>query len=76
MDHLAGWPARPDGHPKGVDDELCAHMLGHAPAHDPAAEEILHRGQVQPALARVDLLDIGRPQPVRGIGAEVALHEV
>jgi hypothetical protein len=56
MDRAFGGPARLDGHLQRRDDELAAHMAIHRPADDPAAEEILHRGQVQPALTGLDLL--------------------
>jgi hypothetical protein len=39
-------PARGDSHLKRRDDELAAHVTVHRPADDPAAEEILHRGQI------------------------------
>ena len=51
-------PARLDGHLQRVDDELLAHVGCHRPADDPARVEVLHRGQIQPALAGLDLLDI------------------
>ena len=51
-------------------------MLGHRPADDPAAEEVLHRGQVQPALTGLDLLDVRAPDPVRRVGPEVAADEI
>jgi hypothetical protein len=40
-------------------------MAIHRQADDPAAEEILHRGQVQPALGGLDLLDVRAPHAVR-----------
>jgi hypothetical protein len=48
----------------------------HRPADDPAAEEVLHRGQVQPALTGPDLLDVRAPHAVRRVGPEVAADEV
>ena len=37
-------------HSQRVGDELGAHVVGHAPADDPAAVEILHRDEIEPAL--------------------------
>jgi hypothetical protein len=42
---------RPTAHRQGVDDQLLAEVLGHAPAHDPAAAQVHHPRQVQEALA-------------------------
>ena len=47
MDRALRGPAPPDCHLKRRDDELRAHVAVHRPADDPAAEEILHRGQIQ-----------------------------
>ena len=76
MDRSHRGSARRDGHLQRVDDELLAHVRRHAPADDPAAEEILHRGEVQPALTGPDLLDVGRPHPVGRVRSEVAADEV
>jgi hypothetical protein len=48
----------------------------HRPADDLTRVEVLHRGQIQPALAGLDLLDVGRPHPVRSVGPEVAADEI
>ena len=67
VDRALGGLARRQSHPERVDDELLAHVRGHAPADDPAAEQILHRSEVQPPLTSPDLLDVRRPHPfVRG----------
>jgi len=39
-------------------------------------KEVLHRGQVQPALAGLDLLDVRGPHAVRCVGPEAAADEV
>ena len=71
------WPAgAADGHLQRRDDELWRMWRRHRPADDPAAEEVLHRGQIQPALAGLDLLDVRGPHPVRRVGPEVAADEV
>ena len=76
MDRALGGPAALDGHLQRRDDELGAHMGLHRPADDPAAEQILHGGQLQPALAGLDLLDVRAPDAVRHGGTEVAADEV
>jgi hypothetical protein len=76
MDRPPGRPAPAHGHLKRRGDELGAHVRLHRPADDPAAEEVLNRRQVQPALAGADLLDVRRPYAVNGIGVEVATDEV
>jgi hypothetical protein len=68
--------AAADGHLERVDDELGPEVVGERPADDPAAVEVDHRRQVQPALPRPDVGDIRRPQPVRLGRVEVALHEI
>ena len=69
-------PARRDGHLQRVDDELLAHVGLHRPPDDPAAEQILHGAQIQPALSGLDLLDVRSPYAIRGVGAKVTADEV
>src|SRR5512144_3116979 len=76
MDRALRRPAPAHGHLQRRDDELLAHVAGHRPADDPAAEEVLHRGQVQPTLAGLDLLDVRTPDPVGRVGTEVAADEI
>jgi hypothetical protein len=49
---------------------------GHPPAHDPTAEAVKHRGEVQHALPGRDLLHIRTPQLVGRFGGEVAADQV
>src|SRR5450631_4644254 len=51
-------------------------MILHRPAHDPAAVEIQDGGQIEPALIGLDIGDVGKPDPVRRGGDEVALEQV
>jgi hypothetical protein len=51
-------------------------VRGHAPADDPAAEQILHGGHIQPALPGLDLLDVRTPRAIGCVGPEVAADEV
>ena len=54
-----------------------ARMWGlHRPGNDPTRAEVLHGGQIQPALAGLDLLDVGSPHAVSRVGAELAADEV
>ena len=43
-------PALRERHLQRVGDELGAHVIGHRPADDPAAVDVLHGDEVQPAL--------------------------
>jgi hypothetical protein len=46
--HAAGaGPAAGDRHLERLDDEFGAHVVGHRPAHDGAAEQVLDRGEVE-----------------------------
>jgi len=76
MDRPLRRPARRDGHLKRGRDELLAHVAVHRPSDDPAAEEILHRGQIQPALTGPDLLDVRRPHAIGRLGPKVAADEI
>ena len=51
-------------------------MRVHAPADDPATEEILRRGEVQPPLAGPDLLDVRAPHVIGLAGPEVPADQV
>jgi len=51
-------PAPADGHLERVDDDLRAQVVGERPADDPAAVEIHHAREVQPALPRPDVRDV------------------
>jgi len=70
-----GAPAR-EGHLQRVDDEIGAHVIGHRPADDPSAIGVLDGREIQPALPRAQIGDVGDPEHVRACRAEVALDEV
>ena len=76
MDHPRLRPAASERHRERVDDQLLAHVVGHAPANDPPGERVLDRGQVQPALPRPSIREVRDPQDVRRLGTELALDEV
>ena len=48
--HLSGGPAVSERLLQGIGDELGAEVVCNRPADDPAAVEVLHRDQVEPAL--------------------------
>src|SRR5215210_99393 len=50
MDEPGRGPAAVQRHLERVDDELVAHVAGHAPAGDPARVGVLEGGEVDPAL--------------------------
>ena len=50
--------------------------LIHGPAHQAAAAQIEHRGQVEPALVGADVGDVARPPVVRLARGEVLVDEV
>ena len=76
MDEAAGGPAARQRHPKRVEHELGAHVLGHRPADDPPREGVLHGREVQPALPAAQIRYVGQPKDVGSGGRELALHEV
>ena len=68
-------PAR-NRHLQGVGHELGPHVVGHRPADDLPRVEVLNGGEVDPALPGPEIGDVGRPDPVRLRGGEVAEQEV
>ena len=66
----AGRPGR-QGQLEGVQHQLGAQVVGHRPAHHAPAEGVQHRRQVQPALLRRHIRDVGQPQAVRRERVEV-----
>jgi hypothetical protein len=71
-----GRPPALDGHRERVDDQLLAHMVGHAPAHDPPRERVLDGRQVQPAFPGPQIREVGDPQHVGLLRSELPLDEV
>ncbi len=57
-----------DGHRERLDDQLGAEVVGHRPADDPAGVAVHHRREVQPALPRPDVGDIGRHRRLGSAG--------
>ncbi len=75
-DQTASGSTMGERHREGVGDELGAQVVGHRPADDPAAVEILHGDEVEPALPGTEVGDVGDPAAVRGAGGEVAVEEI
>ncbi len=75
-DRAVGWPAAQGGHVDRVGDELGAHVIGDRPADDPSGPGVDDDGEVDPALAGAVLGDVLHPQPVRAVGAELAMHQI
>ena len=65
-----------DGHGQGLEHQLGAQMVGQGPTDHAAAPGVDNDGQVQPASPSGDVGDIGHPQAVRPLGAEIALHQI
>ena len=65
-----------DGHAEGIEHEFGAQVPGHRPAHDSAAEHVEDDGQVQESRQGRHVGDVSHPQPVRGVGVELTLHQV
>jgi hypothetical protein len=51
-------------------------MCAPSPSRRSAAEEVLHGGQVQPALPGLDLLDVRTPRAIGRLGTKVAADQV
>jgi len=69
-------PALGERHLQRIGHQLAAHVIAHRPADDPAAEDVLDGNQVQPALPRAQIGDVGDPQPVRRRRQERPIDEV
>lgn len=65
-----------EGHPQDVDRDPLRHAGVDRVAHDAVGPDVLDRAQVQAGLAGVVLGDVGQPQLVGSLGAELALHQV
>ena len=69
-------PAAGEGHLERVDDELGAHVFGHAPADDATRVGVLDGGEIEPALPGPQVGDVGDPEDAGGLGAKAALDEI
>ena len=71
--HLAAASHR---HGEGVDGQDGLHPVTDRVADDPARPDVLDGAQVELALAGVVLGDVGQPQPIRRLGAEVPPDQI
>src|SRR3954463_7252338 len=76
MDQAGAWSSSRDGHFECVHNELCLQVIAHRPANNPAREAVDDRGEIEPARAGWDVLDVRNPELVRRRGREVAADEV
>ena len=65
-----------DGLVKGVHGQRGLHAPGHGVPHDPPGVEVLDGAEVELALARGVLGDVGQPELVQSLGGELALDTV
>ena len=73
VDQAGTGPAARKGHVQRVDDELCAHVVGHRPAHDAAAEGVVDGSEVEPPFPRPGGGDVSDPEDVGRRRLRVAL---
>src|SRR5688572_23592379 len=64
------------GHLQGGDDQRTFQAVAHGPANNPARVQIQHGGQVQPALSRRNVGDIGQPFFVGPAGRKVLIEQI
>jgi len=63
-------------HPQGVQHQVGAHVGGELPADDLTREGVDHEGGERRTLPGAQVGEVADPEPVRRLGAEVALDEV
>ena len=61
VDHTGARLAQPDSTVKRPERQVAGHASAHGPADDAPGVEVEHDGQVQPALCRPDIADVGSP---------------
>jgi hypothetical protein len=66
----------PDGHQKGVRNQLRCHAGAHRPADHPAREQVDDGRHVEPALGGPDVGEVGDPLLVRPLGLELPVQKV
>src|SRR5665213_2000523 len=75
MDHVLR-PAPEDRHIERFEDEFGAQVVGHSPTDDATAEHVEYDSQVEKAGPRWDIGDIGNPELIRTVGAEVSIDKI
>ena len=73
---IAGALTVPHGHLQGVDGQVRAQRPGGLPADDHPGVDVDDEGHVDPAGVRLDVGQIGDPQPVRGRRPELSLDQI
>jgi len=68
--------ALPKRHVQGIEHQLGGEAGRHRPADDPTAEGVEHHRQVKKAGPGRDVGQVGHPQGIRPIGAEVAVDQI
>ena len=76
VDHTGARLAQPDSTVKRPERQVAGHASAHGPADDAPGVEVEHDGQVQPALCRPDIADVGSPFLVGCLGGEVLVEKV
>ena len=66
----------PQGHEQGIENQLARQGRFHRPADDFARIQIHNHCQVQPALPRADIGDVGNPGAVRCVDAELPIEPI
>lgn len=56
------------GSVQGIRDQFRPHVLGHAPAHNPAAVDVQDPGEEEEAFLRGHVGDVADPDPILGAG--------
>jgi hypothetical protein len=69
-------PAVGQRHLQRVGHQLGAHVVGHAPADNPPAVEVLDGDEIEPPLPRAQVGDVGHPAAVQGRRGEAAVEQV
>jgi hypothetical protein len=76
VDQPGGGFALVQRHADGVEDELAAQVIGHRPPDDPPSAGIDDHGEVEEALPRAQVGDVGNPQLVGLLGDELPLDQI
>src|SRR5438128_10564665 len=75
LDVSAG-PALTERHLQGGEDKVGAHMARELPADDHPAVGVEHEREEDESFPTAQIREVGDPQLVRTLGAEVALNEI
>jgi hypothetical protein len=76
QDDLRAAGALPHGHLHCAHDHVAILPVMHGPADYQLAEQVEHDAQIELALRRQDLGNVGDPLGLRFVGAEIALEQV